>query len=35
MTEGERGRFADVRKAQEKVHLPDLEENGAPTKSGP
>jgi hypothetical protein len=35
MTEGERSLFADVKKAQEKLHLPDLEEDGAPTKAGP
>ena len=35
MTEGERSLFSDVKKAQEKLHLPDLEEDGAPTKAGP
>ncbi len=35
MTEGERSLFEDVKKAQEKLDLPDLEEDGAPTKSGP
>ena len=35
MTEGEHILFADVKKAQEKLHLPDLEEDGAPTKAGP
>ncbi|GEP56518.1 hypothetical protein [Reyranella soli] len=35
MTEGEHSLFADVKKAQEKLGLPDLQEDGAPTKSGP
>lgn len=35
MTEGERSMFADVKKAQEKLGLPVLEEDGAPTKFGP
>jgi hypothetical protein len=35
MTEGERSLFADVKKAQEKLDLPVLQEDGAPTKSGP
>jgi hypothetical protein len=35
MTEGERSLFEDVKKAQEKLDLPDLEEGGAPTKAGP
>ena len=35
MTEGERSLFADVKKAQEKLGLPTLEEDGAPTKAGP
>ncbi len=35
MTEGERSLFADVKSAQEKLGLPDLEEDGAPTKAGP
>jgi hypothetical protein len=35
MTEGERSLFADVKQAQEKLDLPALEEDGAPTKAGP
>lgn len=35
MTEGERSLFADVKKAQKKLDLPDLEEDGVPTKAGP
>lgn len=35
MTDGERSLFADVKEAQEKLHLPGLEEDGAPTKAGP
>ena len=35
MTDGERSLFDDVKKAQKKLDLPDLKEDGAPTKSGP
>ena len=35
MTEGERSLFAEVKKAQEKLGLSTLEEDGAPTKAGP
>lgn len=35
MTEGERSLFDDVKKAQEKLDLPVLEEDGPPTKVGP
>ena len=35
MTEGERSLFAEVKSAQEKLDLPTLEEDGAPTKGGP
>jgi hypothetical protein len=35
MTEGERSLFSEVKKAQEKLDLPVLEEDGAPTKAGP
>ena len=35
MTEGERSLFAEVKKAQEKLGVPTLEEDGAPTKAGP
>jgi len=35
MTEGEGSLFADVKKAQSKLDVEVLEEDGAPTKSGP
>jgi hypothetical protein len=35
MTEGERSMFAEVKKAQEKLGVPKLEEDGPPTKAGP
>lgn len=35
MTEGERSLFTDVKSAQEKLELPALEQDGAPTKVGP
>jgi hypothetical protein len=35
MTEGERSMFAEVKKAQEKLGVPKLEEDGPPTKTGP
>jgi hypothetical protein len=35
MTEGEGSLFADVKKAQSKLHVEDLKEDGAPTKVGP
>jgi hypothetical protein len=35
MTEGERSLFADVKKAQENLGVPTLQEDGAPTKAGP
>jgi len=34
MGEGEHSLFADVKKAQGKLHVPDLEEAGAPDKVG-
>jgi hypothetical protein len=35
MTEGERSLFTDVKKAQSKLDVDVLEEDGAPTKVGP
>ena len=35
MGDGEHSLFADVKKAQGKLHVPDLEEDGAPNKVGP
>ena len=35
MSEGEHSLFADVKKAQSKLHVDVLEEDGAPTKAGP
>jgi hypothetical protein len=35
MTEGERSLFADVKKAQENLGGPTLQEDEAPTKAGP
>ncbi len=35
MNEGEHSLFADVKKAQQRLQAPPLEEDGAPTKSGP
>jgi hypothetical protein len=35
MSEGEHSLFSDVKKAQEKLQVPVLEEDGAPTKVGP
>lgn len=35
MTNGEHSLFADVKKAQQCLQVPPLEEDGAPTKAGP
>jgi hypothetical protein len=35
MGEGERSLFAEVKKAQGKLHVDDLKERGAPSKVGP
>jgi hypothetical protein len=35
MGEGEHSLFADVKKAQAKLDVDDLEEDGAPNKVGP
>ena len=35
MADGERSLFAEVKKAQGKLDVPVLEEDGAPTKAGP
>jgi len=35
MSKGEHSLFADVKKAQQRLHAPPLEEDGAPTKVGP
>lgn len=35
MSKGERSLLADVKKAQERLHVPALKEDGVPTKSGP
>ena len=35
MNKGEHSLFADVKEAQEKLHVPVLEEDGAPNKVGP
>jgi len=35
MSEGEHSLFADVKKAQAKLHVDVLEEDGAPNKVGP
>jgi hypothetical protein len=35
MTEGEHSLFTDVKKAQNKLDVDVLEEDGAPTKVGP
>lgn len=35
MDKGERSLFDDVKKAQQRLHAPSLDEDGAPTKTGP
>lgn len=35
MSKGERSLLADVKQAQERLHVPALKEDGVPTKSGP
>lgn len=35
MDKGERSLFDDVKKAQQRLHAPSLDEDGAPTKAGP
>jgi hypothetical protein len=35
MDKGEHSLLADVKKAQQRLHVDHLEEDGAPTKSGP